>query len=276
MCPCLSFLPLPAYSPSHGPCPRVDPLVCKLRCPSISNAIVTDYCSSAMQMTVATSANVVIFDKFEQNPLHDAQDKPVWGSVYSTVTDMARPLHLDTNSFCATGTWLSNGTRKSCWLLLHIALTGPVINIGGNPLVATGNASASNGLQGACCLSYFLSGYFLFCTTRYADSIFNLDLGIRLFNPCIDGGSCDVYEDPTVRRTSCSSTNIDVFASGFGLPHRGGIRPLLAFPTVHRLFMVARSAVAGQTLRRSTTPHTSFTRPRTFMGIMACKYPLSF
>ncbi|CAE6497104.1 unnamed protein product [Rhizoctonia solani] len=89
--------------------------------------------SAAMQMTVATSTNVVIIDKFEQNLLHDEQDKPVWGAVYSTATDTARPLHVVTNSFCATGTWISNGT---------------LVNIGGNPRVDTANATAPNGIQG--------------------------------------------------------------------------------------------------------------------------------
>ncbi|KAG9125191.1 hypothetical protein FRC07_008613 [Ceratobasidium sp. 392] len=107
---------------------------------------------AAMQMSVATATNVVIIDKFEQNPLHDSNDKPVWGAVYSVISNTARALHITTNSFCATGTWLSNGT---------------LINAGGNPLVASSNASASNGL-----------------------------MGIRHFNPCADGGNCDVYESP--------------------------------------------------------------------------------
>ncbi|KAF8595716.1 hypothetical protein BDV93DRAFT_528477 [Ceratobasidium sp. AG-I] len=114
---------------------------------------------AAMQMTVATNTTVVIIDKFEQNPLHDSADKPVWGAVYSTVSDNARPLHLVTNSFCATGTWLSNGT---------------LVNLGGNPVVATANASSDNGL-----------------------------MGIRHYNPCADSGNCDVYESPyRIRLTS--------------------------------------------------------------------------
>ncbi|CAE7186371.1 unnamed protein product, partial [Rhizoctonia solani] len=88
---------------------------------------------SAMQLTVATSTNVVILDKFENNPLHDENDKPVWGSIYSTVADTARPLHIVTNGFCATGTWLSNGT---------------LINLGGNPRVDRDNHTSPNGLQG--------------------------------------------------------------------------------------------------------------------------------
>ncbi|KAG9082086.1 hypothetical protein FRC06_005230 [Ceratobasidium sp. 370] len=70
---------------------------------------------AAMQLTVASDSTVVIIDKFEQNVLHDETDHPVWGAVYSTKTDTARPLHLVTNSFCATGTWISNGTLTFNW-----------------------------------------------------------------------------------------------------------------------------------------------------------------
>ncbi|KAG9083361.1 hypothetical protein FRC07_013934, partial [Ceratobasidium sp. 392] len=88
---------------------------------------------AAMQMTVASATNVVIIDKHENNPLHDENGKPVWGAVYSTSSDTARPLHIATNTFCATGTWLSNGT---------------LANVGGNPSVESGNATSQNGLQG--------------------------------------------------------------------------------------------------------------------------------
>ncbi|KAG9098252.1 hypothetical protein FS749_004276 [Ceratobasidium sp. UAMH 11750] len=92
---------------------------------------------AAMQLTVATDSTVVIIDKFEQNPLHDTNDLPVWGAVYSTKTDTARALHIITNSFCAAGTWISNGTR------------------------------------------------------------------LRMFNACEDGGTCNIYENPTrIRITS--------------------------------------------------------------------------
>ncbi|KDN34482.1 hypothetical protein RSAG8_12420, partial [Rhizoctonia solani AG-8 WAC10335] len=112
-----------------------------------------------MQLTVATETSVVILDKFEKNPLHDEHDKPVWGAVYSTASNAARPLHVVTNSFCATGTWLSNGT---------------LANVGGNQRENSANSTASNGIQ-----------------------------GIRLFNPCADSDSCDIYESPQrIRLTS--------------------------------------------------------------------------
>ncbi|KAG8692449.1 hypothetical protein FRC08_009769 [Ceratobasidium sp. 394] len=88
---------------------------------------------AAMQMTVATDSTVVIIDKLERNVLHDEKDLPVWGAVYSTKTDTARPLHITTNSLCATGTWISNGT---------------LVNIGGNPMASSSNTTAPNGIQG--------------------------------------------------------------------------------------------------------------------------------
>ncbi|KAF8595714.1 hypothetical protein BDV93DRAFT_528475 [Ceratobasidium sp. AG-I] len=88
---------------------------------------------AAMQMSVASSTNVIIIDKFEQNPLHDSADKPVWGSIYSVVSNTPRALHIATNSFCASGTWLSNGT---------------LVNFGGNPIVSSPNTTAPNGLMG--------------------------------------------------------------------------------------------------------------------------------
>ncbi|CAE6500679.1 unnamed protein product [Rhizoctonia solani] len=136
---------------------------------------------AAMQMTVATETNVVIIDKFEQNPLHDENDRPVWGAVYSTVSNTARPLHVVTNSFCATGTWLSNGT---------------LVNIGGNPRVDTANATSSNGLQGRFKSLAVSRGHREFTTAHIVP-------GVRLFNPCADTSRCDIYENPQrIRLTS--------------------------------------------------------------------------
>ncbi|CAE7126179.1 unnamed protein product [Rhizoctonia solani] len=87
----------------------------------------------AMQIAVVSSDTVLIIDKIENNPLKDAEGKPAWASVYSLKSHTARPLKLVTNSFCAGGGWLSNGT---------------MVNIGGNPVVESGGGKAENGLQG--------------------------------------------------------------------------------------------------------------------------------
>ncbi|QRV89331.1 glyoxal oxidase [Ceratobasidium sp. AG-Ba] len=65
----------------------------------------------AMQLAVLNSQTVIIIDKLEKNPLHDSSDRPVWAAVYTIASQALRPLKLITNSFCATGSWLSNGTR---------------------------------------------------------------------------------------------------------------------------------------------------------------------
>ncbi|QRV74666.1 glyoxal oxidase [Ceratobasidium sp. AG-Ba] len=88
---------------------------------------------NAMQMTVASNTSVLIIDKYEQNPLLDASGSHALASLYYTLTDKVRALNMKTNSFCATGTWLSNGT------LAHA---------GGNPMVSIGSSSSANGLQG--------------------------------------------------------------------------------------------------------------------------------
>lgn len=63
-----------------------------------------------MQMTVVGPDTVLIIDKLESNPLKDDQGKPVLGAVYSLKSNTPRPIKLITNSFCAGGGWLSNGT----------------------------------------------------------------------------------------------------------------------------------------------------------------------
>ncbi|KAF8595713.1 hypothetical protein BDV93DRAFT_528472 [Ceratobasidium sp. AG-I] len=87
----------------------------------------------AMQMTVVGPDTVLIIDKLEPNPLKDDEGKPAWAAVYSLKSNTPRPIKLITNSFCAGGGWLSNGT---------------MVNIGGNPLVEVSGAAAQNGLQG--------------------------------------------------------------------------------------------------------------------------------
>ncbi|KAG8685122.1 hypothetical protein FRC08_013288, partial [Ceratobasidium sp. 394] len=88
----------------------------------------------AMQMTVVGPDTVMIIDKLESNPLLTAAGTHALGAIYSLKSNTVRPLNgITTNSFCAGGGWLSNGT---------------MVNIGGNPLVQIGNTTSQNGLQG--------------------------------------------------------------------------------------------------------------------------------
>ncbi|GEM09311.1 copper radical oxidase [Rhodotorula toruloides] len=73
---------------------------------------------AAMQVTLVDDDHIVIYDKAETNPLHNNAGESVWGAVYSISTQKVRPLDLKTNSFCAGGGWISNGT---------------LVSVGGNP-----------------------------------------------------------------------------------------------------------------------------------------------
>ncbi|KAG8713416.1 hypothetical protein FRC08_013278 [Ceratobasidium sp. 394] len=89
---------------------------------------------NAMQLTVVGQDTVMFIDKLEWNPLLDNRGQHALGAIYSLKSHTVRSLNgIMTNSFCAGGGWLSNGT---------------VVNIGGNPLYESGGTTNQNGLQG--------------------------------------------------------------------------------------------------------------------------------
>ncbi|KIK69166.1 hypothetical protein GYMLUDRAFT_153319 [Collybiopsis luxurians FD-317 M1] len=95
--------------------------------------IVGDSVVSAQQMFLGTLDKVFIVDKVENNPAQ-INGHPAWGSQYSLSTEKATPMDVITNSFCAGGNVLGNGT----W-----------VNIGGNQPITYGGANwddpSSNG-----------------------------------------------------------------------------------------------------------------------------------
>jgi hypothetical protein len=99
-----------------------------------------------MQLAIVSDTHAILIDKVEHNLL-DINGHPAWAALYDLLTDEVRPLAMRSNSFCAGGTWLSNGT---------------LLNIGGNPVVESKTGSADfgdlDGLQ-----------------------------AIRMFNPCDGG-----------------------------------------------------------------------------------------
>ncbi|KAJ1301689.1 hypothetical protein OPQ81_008925 [Rhizoctonia solani] len=101
---------------------------------------------AAMQIAVISDTEAIIIDKVEHNPL-TINGHPAWGTIYNLKHHTVRPLDLKSNSFCAGGSFLGNGT---------------LVNVGGNPIVedeaGATNFGDENGLQ-----------------------------GIRLFNPCPGG-----------------------------------------------------------------------------------------
>ncbi|KAG6861530.1 hypothetical protein C0995_015263 [Termitomyces sp. Mi166 len=110
----------------------------------------------AMQLAIISSSHALIVDKVEHNPL-TVSGHPAWGALYNLHTHAIKPLNMQSNSFCAGGTFLRNGT---------------LINVGGNPIVAGRTSSADfgdlDGLQ-----------------------------AIRIFSPCDSDSvdNCDMYEN---------------------------------------------------------------------------------
>ncbi|KAN0129788.1 glyoxal oxidase [Lactarius tabidus] len=111
---------------------------------------------SAQQLFLGTLDKVYIVDKTENNPT-PIHGHPAWAAEFSISKSSARPMDIITNSFCAGGNVLGNGT----W-----------VNVGGNQAVTYGGATA---------------------LSQNGDPPYNDPDGgqsIRFLNPC-DDNSCD-------------------------------------------------------------------------------------
>ncbi|WAR58015.1 hypothetical protein PtB15_5B245 [Puccinia triticina] len=87
---------------------------------------------SAQQISVVGEKYALIIDKVEHNPLM-INGRPAWAALYNLETDEVTPLSLKSNSFCAGGSYLSNGT---------------LLNIGGDtPEYEKAEFGDTNGLQ---------------------------------------------------------------------------------------------------------------------------------
>ncbi|CAE6496888.1 unnamed protein product [Rhizoctonia solani] len=92
--------------------------------------IVGDSGVSAMQLFLGTDTRVYIIDKTENNPSRVGKpEHSAWATEYDVEANTIRPMDVVTNSFCAGGGVLGNGT----WL-----------NIGGNQAVTWGGLTASS------------------------------------------------------------------------------------------------------------------------------------
>ncbi|KAJ3574744.1 hypothetical protein NP233_g1539 [Leucocoprinus birnbaumii] len=87
---------------------------------------------SAQQMFLGTNDKVYIIDKAENNPTQ-VSGHPAWAQEFSLGSEWQRPMDIYTNTFCAGGNVLGNGT----WL-----------NVGGNQAVGYGGAQAASQLGG--------------------------------------------------------------------------------------------------------------------------------
>ncbi|KIM83331.1 glyoxal oxidase [Piloderma croceum F 1598] len=121
---------------------------------------------SAQQVFLGTADKVYIVDKTENNP-QQINGHPAWASEFSMAELKARPMDIVTNSFCAGGNVLGNGT----WL-----------NVGGNQAVQYGGDPAKSQTGGA----------------PYDDG--DGGKSIRLLNPC-DDESCNwIIDNPMTTR----------------------------------------------------------------------------
>jgi len=121
---------------------------------------------SAQQAFLGTADKVYIVDKTENNP-QQIKGHPAWASEWSASGLNARPMDIVTNSFCAGGNVLGNGT----WL-----------NVGGNQAVTYGGDPAQSQTGGK----------------PYDDP--DGGQSIRLLNPCDDGNCNWIMDDPMTTR----------------------------------------------------------------------------
>jgi hypothetical protein len=67
--------------------------------------------------------NAILIRSSEHNPLMTEDGNPAWTAELNLNTHIVRPLHALSNTWCATGSFLGNGT---------------LLSSGGNPIVITG------------------------------------------------------------------------------------------------------------------------------------------
>ncbi len=125
----------------------------------------------ALESIVVSPNLVLFFDRAANDPLQ-INNHSAWGALWNLATSTVTPLDLVTNSFCASGALLSNGSMV-CGILPftpRIALTLlSQISVGGDPTGFPGNPTIQFGTQ-----------------------------AIRIFEPCVSatGEGCTVFEDP--------------------------------------------------------------------------------
>lgn len=131
---------------------------------------------SAMMMFVGNAEKVYILDKAEGNAA-SVDGHPAWGAVWDTNTHQAQVMSITTNTFCASGFHLPNGSYAT---------------FGGNGAVGPG-ASMGDQLNP--------DGYSAAWDSRYQD--FDGRKSIRILNPCTDSddftsAQCQWYDNPSV------------------------------------------------------------------------------
>ena len=68
---------------------------------------------SAMQLVVVSETQAMVIDRVEHNALQTPDGKPAWAALYGLDSYNARAVEVLTNTFCAGGGFLGNGTLVS-------------------------------------------------------------------------------------------------------------------------------------------------------------------
>ena len=76
----------------------------------------------ALESIIVSDNLAIFFDRASNDPLQ-VNDHPAWGALYNLETNTASPLDLITDSFCASGGFLSNGTMVNFQYTCSIAWT---------------------------------------------------------------------------------------------------------------------------------------------------------
>lgn len=151
--------------------------------PAGGYTIVGDSGVSAQMMFLGTKKTVFILDKTENNTMTvttNGVTHPAWGSTYDLDTNVATPLEVTSNTFCAGGFSLANGS----WVVF-----------GGNQPVTYGGVAVNDkGLN-----------------PTGADPYVNADGGaaIRMITPC-DDGSCGWQEGGDALTMSVSELKVSL------------------------------------------------------------------
>ncbi|EFP84046.1 uncharacterized protein PGTG_09759 [Puccinia graminis f. sp. tritici CRL 75-36-700-3] len=134
---------------------------------------------SAQQFFVGGINKVYILDKAENNPLRlPGTNKPAWATEYDLRTNTFRTMEVATNTFCAEGAALSNGTR---------------ISVGGNKAVTFGGLDGVNLagtlVQRRWCQWSVNPGGALLQAKRWYPTVETLEDGsVIIIGGCTDGG----------------------------------------------------------------------------------------
>ncbi|CED84971.1 Immunoglobulin-like fold [Phaffia rhodozyma] len=128
---------------------------------------------SAQQLFLGSPNKIYFVDKTENNPLRVTSSSGVehaaWGSEYDLRTNEFRAMDVVSNSFCAGGNVLGNGT----WL-----------NVGGNQAITWGGLTAASQTGGQ----------------PYDD--FDGGKAIRLLDPCDNSTACEWNDDQSLYMTT--------------------------------------------------------------------------